>query len=414
MALSILNNISAMAAENQLAVTQANLQKTLTQLSSGQRINSGADDAAGLSVANGLKANIAALTQSAQNASNGIGEMQVADGALSQVTALLNRAVTLATEASNGALDAAGKQATALNTEFQSIVSEINSIGTNSKFNGNQVFGATNAGNSLNIFMSDSTSGGSGMSTNITINHLTAANIGLAGTKATATLSASGNLSATDTVSIGGKTYTMFSAANVAAGTGGANAANAVALGANLAATLQNLADAVNGTGTAGTQYSAATAANTNVSVTTIASSHLQFSASTAGTAGNAITAATTGTAAGFTDTVAGLMTGGAGSALDLSSTTNAATALTQINSAISTVAAWRGSLGATINQTTAATNVMNTEVQNLSSAQNDIMAADVAQTVADMTKFNILTSTGMAAMSQSNQAQQAVLKLLQ
>ena len=109
MALSILNNISAMTAENQLSVTQSNLQKTLTQLSSGQRINSGADDAAGLSVANGLKANIAALAQSAQNASNGIGEMQVADGALSQVTSLLNRAVTLATEASNGTLDAAGK-----------------------------------------------------------------------------------------------------------------------------------------------------------------------------------------------------------------------------------------------------------------------------------------------------------------
>ena len=102
MALTILNNLSAMSAENSLSATQANLQNTLTQLSTGLRVNSGSDDAAGLEIANGMKANIAALTQSAQNATNGIGMLQTADGALSQVTTLLSRAVTLATEAANG------------------------------------------------------------------------------------------------------------------------------------------------------------------------------------------------------------------------------------------------------------------------------------------------------------------------
>ena len=100
MALSILNNISSMTAENALSMTQANLQKTLTKLSTGLKINSGSDDAAGLSFATGMQANMAALTQSQQNASNGIGLLQTADGALSQVTTLLNRAVTLATEGS--------------------------------------------------------------------------------------------------------------------------------------------------------------------------------------------------------------------------------------------------------------------------------------------------------------------------
>src|ERR1700761_2962163 len=94
-----------MSAENSLSATQANLQTTLTQLSTGLRINSGADDAAGLSIADGMQANIAALTQSSQNATNGVGMLQTADGALSQVTTLLNRAVTLATEAANGDLD---------------------------------------------------------------------------------------------------------------------------------------------------------------------------------------------------------------------------------------------------------------------------------------------------------------------
>src|SRR6266851_4070781 len=102
MALSVLNNIPALAARNELARTGNNLQQTLFRLSSGQRINSGADDAAGLAIADGLRANVTALQQSSRNANDGIGKLQVADGALAQVTNLLNRAVTLATESANG------------------------------------------------------------------------------------------------------------------------------------------------------------------------------------------------------------------------------------------------------------------------------------------------------------------------
>src|ERR1700676_2832944 len=112
MSLSILNNISSLTAENALSNTQASLQKTLTQLSTGLKINSGSDDAAGLSIANGMQANIAALTQSQQNVANGVGMLQTADGSLSQVTTLLNRAVTLATEGSSSSITAG--QATAL------------------------------------------------------------------------------------------------------------------------------------------------------------------------------------------------------------------------------------------------------------------------------------------------------------
>jgi flagellin len=126
--ISVLNSVSQMGAENALASTQASLQNTLLQLSTGLKINSGSDDAAGLSIASGLGANISALTQSSQNASNGVGLLQTADGALSQVTSLLNRAVTLATEAANGGLTTA--QSTAADTEYQSILSEITQIGS--------------------------------------------------------------------------------------------------------------------------------------------------------------------------------------------------------------------------------------------------------------------------------------------
>ena len=147
MGLSILNNISAMTAENNLDATQTSLQNTLTQLSSGSRINSGSDDPAGLSIINGLTANIAALTQSEQNATNGTGVLQTADGALSEVTTLLNQAVTLATEASTSGMTS--DQMTALNNEFTSIQNEITNIGKTTTFNGSAVFGTSTDSNTV-------------------------------------------------------------------------------------------------------------------------------------------------------------------------------------------------------------------------------------------------------------------------
>ncbi len=173
MSLGILTNVAATYAENNLNQTQGSLQTVLQQLSSGSRINSGADDAAGLSVADGLKANEAALNQSAQNAQNGVGLLQTADGALSQVTNLLTRAVTLATEAANGGLTTA--QATAADTEFQSILTEIGNIGTSTNFNSNAVFSAT----ATDFVVSDGTTSGT-TTISATIGALSAAGVGTA------------------------------------------------------------------------------------------------------------------------------------------------------------------------------------------------------------------------------------------
>ena len=177
--LSVLNSVSQLGAENALSSTNAALQNTLLQLSTGLKINSGSDDAAGLSIAAGLGANIAALTQSSQNASNGVGQLQTADGALSQVTTLLNRAVTLATEASNGSLT--GAQSTAADTEYQSILTEITQIGTTTNFNGSAVFSAT----PLTTFTSDGTAGGA-TTTSVTTGVLSAAGLLLTGNLLTA------------------------------------------------------------------------------------------------------------------------------------------------------------------------------------------------------------------------------------
>jgi flagellin len=173
MSLGILTNVAATYAQNNLNQTQGSLQTVLQQLSSGSRINSGADDAAGLSVADGLHANQAALTQSAQNAQNGVGLLQTADGALSQVTNLLNRAVTLATEASNGGLTTA--QSSAANTEFQSIITEIGNIGSSTNFNSTGVFTAT----ATSFVVSDGTTAGT-TTISATVGALTSGSVGTA------------------------------------------------------------------------------------------------------------------------------------------------------------------------------------------------------------------------------------------
>jgi len=158
MGLSILYNISALQAENQLSVTTAAANKSLQQLSSGSRINSGSDDAAGLAISNGLNANIAALNQSALNATNATGALQTADGALGQITTLLNRSVTLATEASSSGLSSS--QYTAINTEYQALLKEINSIATATDFNGTAVFSTTTTSSSISAYTTDGTSNG--------------------------------------------------------------------------------------------------------------------------------------------------------------------------------------------------------------------------------------------------------------
>jgi flagellin len=403
MALSILNNISSLMAQSQLQATNNNLQTTLFQLSSGSRINTGADDPAGLAIADGLNANITALNQSVQNANDGIGTLQVADGALSQVTSLLDRAVTLATEASNGGLSTS--QTGALNTEFQSILSEINQIGTNTTYNGTGVF----TGSQLSIYMSDGSNADEtgGPTIQISMPTLSATSLNF-GSSATGTLVLTGNPTAGDTVKIGSTTYTFENAG------GFTNAANQVLIGSRVQDTLTNLEAAVNGGTGAGTVYGTGTVANTAATITSVNGGSAVVQASTAGTAGNsvAVAATLTGSIGGWANSATTLSGGTAG--VDLSSATDAQTALTAIESAIASVASNRGTIGAGINRLNAAVSVMKNQVQNLTSGESAIKDADVGTVVANLSKYQVLEQTGIAALAQANTQEQAVVKLLQ
>ena len=97
----------------------------------------------------------------------------------------------------------------------------------------------------------------------------------------------------------------------------------------------------------------------------------------------------------------------------DLLTAADAQITLTAINQAIQNVAGTRGALGAAINRLQSAVNVIQNQSQNLSAAEDGIRAADIAQEVANMTKFSILNQTGISSLAQANQMQQQVLALL-
>jgi flagellin len=418
MPIGILNNISSLVAENQLSITNSSLQSVLFQLSSGSRINSGADDAAGLAIANGLAANVSALTQSASNANNGVGALQVADGSLAQVTTLLNRAVTLATESATGTVG--NQQRIALDDEYQSIQAEINRIGSNTNYNGTQVFTT----NPTSIYISDATGNTAQASNYISVTTGTLSAGALLGGVAGATLAANGAITAGDNITIGGTTYTFETQASLTAAPTGASAtAVKVAIDGNanpvtaLQNSLANLAAAVNGGAGAGTAYQADVAgANANADATASASGNtVSFTATATGEAlGGANIATTVGTGAefGFLQSTGTTFTTGAAS--DLLTATDATAALASIDTAIQSVAALRGSIGASINRLQSASNVINNQVTNLTSAENTIVAADIPSAVANLTKYSILEQTGISALAQANQQQQLVLKLLQ
>jgi len=414
MALTILNNIPSLMAQNELAVTNQSLQSTLFQLASGSRINSGADDPAGLAIANGLQANIQALQQSTSNANDTIGALQVADGALGQITDLLDNAVTLATEAANSDLNT--NQSTALNTEYQSIQSEINRIGSYTTYNGTAVF-STNA---LAAFMSDGSAAGTPASqVAVTPGALSSSSIGLSA-YATGTLTAISNFGNGDVVQFAGPnssgtTVTFAYTFSTSALTSG-SAAGSVEVGASVAQSLEHLYEAINGVGSegAGGDYISTASANSLVNATGLAGTTLTVTSEQSGTAGNNVDTTITKGASEAIAWGAGTLTGGAGSAADLTTSANAQTALTQIDAAISNVALLRGEVGAGINQLQAAVNVDNVQVQNITSAENDITAADIPTLVANLSKYSILEQTGISALAQANSNQQVVLKLLQ
>ena len=122
MGFSVVSNIASANAQANLHVSQNGLQKAMARLSSGYRINMSGDDSAGLAVANKYRNDQAILNQGVRNANDGLSKLQIKDGALANISSLLDRMATLATQAANAASDA---DITKLSAEYASVVTEI-------------------------------------------------------------------------------------------------------------------------------------------------------------------------------------------------------------------------------------------------------------------------------------------------
>jgi flagellin len=177
MSISFQTNIASMIASVNLNNNSAFQTNTITQLTSGYRINNSGDDAAGLAVANGYAANVAELNQGVLNGNQGVNTLQIIDGGLSNISTMLNRMQTLATESATSTFT--GNRAT-LDQEYQTLIGEIN------REAGNIGLGATNAtnANDLSVYIGggQNSSTGSTVNVNLSSGLVDAAALGLTGT----------------------------------------------------------------------------------------------------------------------------------------------------------------------------------------------------------------------------------------
>ncbi len=232
--ISLQTNVDSLDAQSNLNVDNMSQSKTIQQLTSGYRINSSGDDAAGLAVANGLRDNIAELTQGVNNANNGISQLQIIDGGLGNISTILDRMKTLATESASGTFT--GDRAT-LNQEYQGLISEITRQASNINLNSGGSFnsalnvyigGANSASNaSVSIDLSGAQSAVDATSLGLAGGNIVAGGVGVSGN--TQRLDAPGALflagSATQTFTFnlysGGNAQTITATVN-----GGANGLN--------------------------------------------------------------------------------------------------------------------------------------------------------------------------------------------
>jgi flagellin len=423
MPLEVLYNISAMYAANAISNTSASLQKVLQELSSGSRINSASDDPAGISFVASMQANIAALAQSATNIDAGVGLLQVADGALSQVNSLLNRAITLATEASNGTLTST--QTMAANQEYASILAEINNIGSTTTFNSQQIFTGSAAG--TEIYSGDSTAMGAAIM-DVYFAALGSSTVGDAGgsvvqSSAGTFVDLSNNsvsavtMAATGSDAISGSlTFTIH------------NAGGGVITVSTTSTTVSALISEINTDGITGVAASLTTSgavgdtanaasgavgiliSNTNTSVTITNNALKDNSDLQTAQAAFASTQATQTISyqTGSQETSANL------AATDLNNAADARSALKGISAAIGYVSAQRGYLGGQLNMLKAEQQNDLSEEQTLIATLNAFEGTDYAQATSDLAKYEILMQTGISALAQAISMGKEVTKLLQ
>ncbi len=221
------HNLPGMNAINRMNTNSANASKSMQKLSSGLRINSAADDAAGLAISEKMRGQIRGLDTASANAQDGISMIQTGEGALNETHSILQRMRELAVQSSNDTNT--GDDRTAIQTEMNQLSSEINRIGNTTEFNTQKIL---NGGSSVVTVTKTTTGAAAGAASTTTVNQASVAE-----TPGEFTITIGTAFADTETLTIGGKTFTMAS--------GGADAATRKFDGANATAQATSIKAAI-------------------------------------------------------------------------------------------------------------------------------------------------------------------------
>jgi flagellin len=393
MAISVNTNVASLNAQRNLSKSGSDLQTSMERLSSGMRINSAKDDAAGLQITNRLTSQINGLAVAQRNANDGISIAQTAEGAMSASTDILQRMRDLALQSANGSNSSDDRDA--LQTEIVALQDELTRIATSTRFGDQQLLDGSYTAQSFQV------GANAGETISMSLASIKATDLGKVDAQTLDALSYNAN-----NIGIAAETLT-FSVTN-AAGTSAVDVKLTVGMGA------EDVADAINaGAGSVGITATYDASAGTLSFAAENGTSSATVASNVTGTAGVFDNALTELASVAYVDDSSTL--GSAISAIDISGDdgTGAQAALASIDSAIKEIDSQRADLGAIQNRFSYTISNLANIQENISASRGRIQDTDFAVETANMTKNQILQQAGTSILAQANQLPQAALSLL-
>ncbi len=387
MALRINNNIAAINARRRLNANSRDLSIRLERLSSGLRINRAADDAAGLSVREGMRAELSGLRQGVLNAEQGSNLLQVAEGSLNEIGAMLIRMRELAVQSASSTVNDLNRES--IQAEYTQIIQEIDRMSVSTTYNDQVIL--TGFGNTMDDASSVVTASNTSGVIDVKISGASAGTYTFIDTGNDSEITL-GNGVVSQTINIG---QILDSDLSVATGT--TVVANFDRLGIQV--TL------------AGNEVSNATGAYVDGDLST------QTIIITPGTGGSFQVGPDDGINNRIEVTIQDMRA--SGNLLNLNTTsvaalTSARTSISQIDQAINKVSAQRGDLGAFMNRLAFTISFTENSIENIQSSESSISDADIAEEVSRFTRAQVLSQAATAMLAQANLVPQQALALLQ
>ena len=403
---TINTNMPASIAANSLTRNDRSMTATMERLSTGLRINSAKDDAAGLAISSKMTSQIRGLDQAVRNANDAISMIQVAEGAMKEVTNMFQRMRELAVQAISDSNTANDRSA--LNNEYKQLSAEIQRIAENTQWNGTNILDDTIGASGVSTFQ---VGANANQTIDVDFGNLASNSVALAETtpivvtdtanaQGTAVVTFTGTFAEGDVISYklddasyGGITLSAADATFLNDGTTGDTTATSGAL-----------------------QVDQASGATQVIGSTTNQASNLAVTVAV--TAANEITITmggnvATGTTFNVSDVAVSRGLHGPVTASDITTSELAASALGILDTAVQGVNDTRARLGASMSRLEYASDNLQNVSQNSSAARSRVLDADYASETTELARTQIIQQAGTAMLSQANQAQQSVLALL-